>query len=226
MGLCTNGDEMSTPVWWVRFSELVRLIVMAFDAFYNRSGESPNSFRVEQLGSNNLFLLSFGNREERQRVLAGDPWSFENQLLSLVKPQGLVEISTMNFNLVPFWIHILNILIASLTERCARFVSGEVDVKAEGVFEEEIGAAALKRLRYGSWLRAPISSIRPRTDLNSGRDVPNANPGSSMGVVKETASVFQVREHSLNENREIEEELEVYGVSTVEQLARRKEMEM
>ncbi|PON42633.1 LOW QUALITY PROTEIN: hypothetical protein PanWU01x14_280270 [Parasponia andersonii] len=92
--------------------------------------------------------------------------------------------------------------------------------------EEEIGVAALKRLRYGSWMRAPISSLRPRTDLNSGRDVLNANPGSSMGVVKETASVVQVREHSVNENREIEEELEVYGVSTVEQLARRKEMEM
>ncbi|PON32156.1 hypothetical protein TorRG33x02_356820, partial [Trema orientale] len=64
------------------------------------------------------------------------------------------------------------------------------------------------------------------TDLNSGRDVPNANPSSSMGAVKETAGIIQVREHSLNENREIEEELEVYGISTVEQLARRKEIEM
>ncbi|PON97217.1 hypothetical protein TorRG33x02_069730 [Trema orientale] len=92
--------------------------------------------------------------------------------------------------------------------------------------EEEIGDAALKRLRYRSWLRALTSSIRPRTDLNYGRDVSNANPGSSIGVVKETAGVVQVREHRLNENREIEEELEVYGISTVEQLARRREMEM
>ncbi|PON85516.1 hypothetical protein TorRG33x02_186650 [Trema orientale] len=93
---------------------------------------------------------------------------------------------------------------------------GHVTTESLKCSEEEIGDAALKCLRYRSWLQALTSSAWPRNDMNSGRDVPNANPGSCMGVVKETDGVIQVREHSLNESREIEEELEVYGISTVE----------
>ncbi|PON50108.1 hypothetical protein PanWU01x14_225500 [Parasponia andersonii] len=81
----------------------------------------PSSLRVEQMGSNNLFLFSFGNSLDRQWILAAGPWSFENQLISLVKPKGVGDLTNINLNMVAFWVQILNAPTACITDNCARF---------------------------------------------------------------------------------------------------------
>ncbi|PON88433.1 hypothetical protein TorRG33x02_157990 [Trema orientale] len=81
----------------------------------------PNSFEVEKLGPDNMFLFMFRMPEDRLRILSGGPWSFENKLITLIKPRGLGELHNTNFNLLAFWILIINVPIACMIENCAWF---------------------------------------------------------------------------------------------------------
>ena len=74
---------------------------------------------VETLGINNVFLFQFGSQEDRHLILIRSPWNFEKQVLSLTKPLGIGDVSSMKFNWVPFWIHILNASLACMNESSA-----------------------------------------------------------------------------------------------------------
>ncbi|KAF4377223.1 hypothetical protein G4B88_009215 [Cannabis sativa] len=60
------------------------------------------------------------NKEDRQRVYGGGPWTIDKQLICFVKPMGLGEISKMNFDFTSFWISINNVPLACMTELFAR----------------------------------------------------------------------------------------------------------
>ncbi|PON46296.1 hypothetical protein TorRG33x02_326530, partial [Trema orientale] len=81
----------------------------------------PKLLCVKQMGSNNLFSFSFGKPEDHQRILEGSPWSFENQLISLVKLKGVCDFTNINFNMVAFWVQILNAPTACMTDNCVAF---------------------------------------------------------------------------------------------------------
>ncbi|PON45814.1 hypothetical protein PanWU01x14_255950 [Parasponia andersonii] len=83
---------------------------------------------LEQIGSNNVFLFHFSTKEYRQHVLAGSPWLFEKQIISLVIPTGIGEIASMNFSEVSFWIQIWNVPVAWMTEKCAIFLGNLIKV--------------------------------------------------------------------------------------------------
>ena len=48
----------------------------------------------------------------------GGPWSFDRQLISLVKPKGLGEITKMEFNKVSFWVQIGNVPLGCTNRAC------------------------------------------------------------------------------------------------------------
>lgn len=82
------------------------------------------SFKIEAKGGINTFLFQFSSEEDRNGVLHGGPWLFNKQLISLVKPEGAGAMSSMSFNIVPFWVHILNLPLVCLTEKCVYSVGG------------------------------------------------------------------------------------------------------
>ena len=72
------------------------------ERFMNMTWGLSRQVRVESIRINNVFLFHFGTRDDRQRVLMGGPWLFERQLLSLIKPSGIGDVSEMIFNIVIF----------------------------------------------------------------------------------------------------------------------------
>lgn len=82
------------------------------------------SFQIEAKGGNNTFLFQSGSKDDRKQVLNGGPWLFNKQVISLVKPVGASAISSMSFNMVPFWVHILNLPLVCLTKKCVFSVGG------------------------------------------------------------------------------------------------------
>ncbi|PON56648.1 Zinc knuckle CX2CX4HX4C [Trema orientale] len=58
-----------------------------------------NPFTVEKMSAANVFLFTFTRSNDRQWVFTGGSWLFENQLISLIKPRGLGELNSFNFNL-------------------------------------------------------------------------------------------------------------------------------
>ncbi|PON89502.1 hypothetical protein TorRG33x02_146460 [Trema orientale] len=81
--------------------------------------------KVESMGVINFFMFHFGCKYDRQRVLSGGPWSFNNQLILFLRPQGAGLVSSMDFTKVPFWIQFHNVPIVCRSEKCAR-VWGEL----------------------------------------------------------------------------------------------------
>ncbi|PON49175.1 Zinc knuckle CX2CX4HX4C [Parasponia andersonii] len=80
--------------------------------------------------------LNLDDHEDRQRVLSGGPWTFGNQLISILKPQGVGLVSSMDFTKVPFWVQFHNVPIACKSDRCARLwgelIGSVEDVDTEG----------------------------------------------------------------------------------------------
>ncbi|KAK6143777.1 hypothetical protein DH2020_024125 [Rehmannia glutinosa] len=82
------------------------------------------SFQIEAKPGQNIFLFRFTTEEDRNTVYNGGPWLFNKQVISLIKPSGVGDISSMNFLRIPFWIHILNLPLICLTERCIMNIGG------------------------------------------------------------------------------------------------------
>lgn len=70
----------------------------------------------------NTFLFYFRNHENRFRMLAGGPWSFDNSLLVLEQLNGVGDINKLGFNKVEFWVQIRNAPLLCMTREMGDFL--------------------------------------------------------------------------------------------------------
>ncbi|PON32377.1 hypothetical protein PanWU01x14_361880 [Parasponia andersonii] len=101
-----------------------------------RVWRTSRRIKVEAMGISNIFMFHFGCKDDRQRVLFGGPWNFNNQIISLLKPTGIGMISAMDFSEVLFWIKFLNVPIICRSDLCAmlwgEMVGPMEEVESEG----------------------------------------------------------------------------------------------
>ncbi|KAK9146904.1 hypothetical protein Sjap_006807 [Stephania japonica] len=105
-----------------------------------------HSFKVEQIARDNLYVFHFQTKDDMLKVASGGPWSFDRQLLSLVKPTGIGKIYDMNFSKVAFWIQIHNVPRACMTRKAAYFL-GDLLGSVEDVDLGDLGDCDGKFLR-------------------------------------------------------------------------------
>lgn len=65
--------------------------------------KTSKSFTILNLSSN-LFVISFEVLEDKERVLKGRPWLFDNFLFNLKPLDGFTPPSLMDFTTTVFWI--------------------------------------------------------------------------------------------------------------------------
>ncbi|TXG66449.1 hypothetical protein EZV62_007724 [Acer yangbiense] len=73
-------------------------------------------FEIE-LVSGNIFTFFFKNEEDRQRIISGGPWSFDNALMGLAKPEGKGTIESVQFKVAKFWVQIHQVPILCMTKK-------------------------------------------------------------------------------------------------------------
>ncbi|TXG47751.1 hypothetical protein EZV62_027045 [Acer yangbiense] len=95
----------------------------AFIRVISRIWQVSRGVEVESV-SGNIFSFHFHCEEDRQRVIAGGPWNFDDELLVLEKPVGKGVIETLSFNLAKFWIQIHQISIICMTRKIGWFLGG------------------------------------------------------------------------------------------------------
>ncbi|TXG57376.1 hypothetical protein EZV62_018689 [Acer yangbiense] len=81
-------------------------------------------------------LKTDGNQKDRRRVLIGEPWSFDNFLIVLAKPNGKGDILNIPFNKTAFWVQIHNVPLLCMTKQIGSFLGsliGDVEEIDEGV---------------------------------------------------------------------------------------------
>ena len=110
--------------------------------------EDESLYQGGPKGGNNLFTFHFGSREDRQKVYSGGPWLIKKQLLSLVKPRRVSDITSMEFSRVSFWVQIFNVPMACDDEERALFFGKLIG------YVEDVN------------LSRPIMSVRVRIDVS------------------------------------------------------------
>lgn len=100
-----------------------------------------NGFRICNQG-NNIVYFVFDKEEEVDKILKSQPWSFEKHLIVMQRYAGDVPVQEINFNKVPFWVQVHNILVNFLTCKVAESlceIAGEVQ-NYTGAVDEDGGS--------------------------------------------------------------------------------------
>ncbi|TXG72934.1 hypothetical protein EZV62_001513 [Acer yangbiense] len=92
---------------------------------------------IESIASN-MFSFQFRDKFDLERVLSGGPWSFDNALIAMERPEGKGSIDSLNFYWADFWVQIHQVPLICMTKEIGRFLGGmigqvlEVDGGASG----------------------------------------------------------------------------------------------
>uniref|UniRef100_A0A2N9GYK3 Reverse transcriptase domain-containing protein n=1 Tax=Fagus sylvatica TaxID=28930 RepID=A0A2N9GYK3_FAGSY len=130
--------------------------------------QTKNNFSLQDVGDN-MVLVEFEDRSDLERVLIGEPWSYDKYLIAFQRVGDGREVEDLLFNRVDFWVQIHNLPILcmkkSVAERLGRSI-GEV-VRTQ-VQDEDTGNGRCMRVRV------KVDITKP---LNRGRKIGLANGG-------------------------------------------------
>ncbi|XP_048504096.1 uncharacterized protein LOC125499392 [Beta vulgaris subsp. vulgaris] len=86
---------------------------------------------------NGLFVVQFTCRRDKEKVLHGRPWTFDQHLVMLQEMEDHVQPSNINLTRCPFWARLYNLPLGCRTEGHIRMVGGclgeVMEVESDGV---------------------------------------------------------------------------------------------
>ena len=85
---------------------------------FNPLWRSKNGFQVWTVG-NHILLFAFDNKEEAEKILSLQPWSFDKHLVVLCRYDSAIPISELNFNRVTMWVQVHDIPVPFLNKGVA-----------------------------------------------------------------------------------------------------------
>ncbi|XP_042944656.1 uncharacterized protein LOC122278541 [Carya illinoinensis] len=87
----------------------------------------------------NTFVVTFATHADKERVLEGKPWLFDNVLFILVPYDGVMQPGRIAFDYETFWIQIHNLPLGCMSMEWGKRIGDsvgrcmEVDVESDGV---------------------------------------------------------------------------------------------
>lgn len=75
---------------------------------------------------NGYFVIQFANVRDREKVLDGSPWTFDQHLVLLSEIKGSVQPSAINITHCPFWLRMYNLPLDSRSEKDVRTIAGSM----------------------------------------------------------------------------------------------------
>lgn len=98
-------------------------------------------FEVIAAGDN-VVLIAFELEVDVEKVLKGEPWTYDRHLVVLRRYEGSIQVSNLRFNTTSFWVQIHNLPFSLLTVEAAfslRETLGTV-LKPKDTFEMKRGS--------------------------------------------------------------------------------------
>ena len=130
---------------------------------------TERGFSVRDMGDN-LLLFEFEDEADMERVLFAEPWSYDKYLVAFRKVEEDVEIESLIFDRVTFWVQIHNIPMLSLKKEIAEALGrgiGEVMKTTET--DEEMGGGRVMRIRVKVDITKPLCRGR-KIGLANGKE--------------------------------------------------------
>lgn len=72
------------------------------------------------------FIIKFGTKEDRDRILSMAPWLFDQHILSMLPYIKYQEWATYDFKMVSFWVRVFNIPMELMGCKVAMEIRGAI----------------------------------------------------------------------------------------------------
>ncbi|GMY22288.1 protein at-4/1 [Fagus crenata] len=166
-GFMVDGDAMGNAKVLGSHCLLGKLIT---DKYFNKEALKSSMLRlwglacgitIQTIGAN-LFVFQFKDEFERERVLQGTPWLFDNHLLALIVFDGSCPAQQVRFTHSCFWVQLHGVPMIYMTKETGERVGNAIGTTLEVVVPESgIGWGPLLRVR----VRLDITKPFPRGRL-------------------------------------------------------------
>ncbi|KAK9991307.1 hypothetical protein SO802_026292 [Lithocarpus litseifolius] len=114
----TKDRSTSETILAAKFFTKRALNTEAVIRTFNPLWRYKNGFEVRTAG-NHILLFVFDNKEEAEKILSLQPWSFDKHLVVLRHYDNATPIRELNFNKVPMWVQIHDIPLPFLNRGVA-----------------------------------------------------------------------------------------------------------
>ena len=129
--------------------------------------QTKNSFSLQDVGDN-MVLIEFEDQSDLERVLLGEPWSYDKYLIAFQRVGDGIAVEDLQFNRVDFWVQIHNLPILCMKKTVVETLGksiGEV-IRAQ-VHDEDSGSGRGLRVRVKVDITKPLNRGR-RIGLSNG----------------------------------------------------------
>lgn len=157
----TVGDDSSHALDLAMVGKVIASRSFNFDALKRTMNQiwaiSKNAlFRQIEEG---LFVVQFANMRDRNKVLKGRPWTFDNHLVMLQEIEGEVQPSNIAMTHCPFWLRIYNLPMDCRSEISIRTVAGGLGEVLEVDFDG-VGWDKSARVRVMLDITKPLRRVQ------------------------------------------------------------------
>ncbi|XP_075650092.1 uncharacterized protein LOC142620637 [Castanea sativa] len=120
---------------------------------FNPTWRPKNGFKVRNVG-NHIILFIFDNEEEVEKIMEGEPWSFNKHLVMIKRYDYSIPVKDLVFEHVSLWVQVHDIPIKYLSREIAEKLceaAGEVN-KEPNLVEVDRGSVMRIRVRVDTTL--------------------------------------------------------------------------
>lgn len=94
------------------------LNIEAIAKMFNPIWRSRNGFKVKK-EDDHIVLITFDNKEEMDKIIKTEPWSFDKHLVVLQRYDKDIDLVDMKFNMTNFWVQVHDIPVRFRTQKVA-----------------------------------------------------------------------------------------------------------
>uniref|UniRef100_A0A2N9J7Z2 Reverse transcriptase domain-containing protein n=1 Tax=Fagus sylvatica TaxID=28930 RepID=A0A2N9J7Z2_FAGSY len=159
-----EGDK---PTLAAKFFTRRNINVEAVARTFKPLWQTKNSFYLQDVGDN-IVLIEFEERSDLERVLLGEPWSYDKYLIAFQRVREGTAVEELPFNKVDFWVQLHNLPILCMKKAVAEQLGRSIgEVVRTQVHDEESGSGRYMRIRVRVDISRPLCRGR-RIGLTNG----------------------------------------------------------
>uniref|UniRef100_A0A7N2RAN0 DUF4283 domain-containing protein n=1 Tax=Quercus lobata TaxID=97700 RepID=A0A7N2RAN0_QUELO len=130
---------------------------------------SRNGFKIKK-ESDHVVLFSFDDKNEMEKIMAAEPWSFDKRLMVLQRYEKDKNVGDMEFNKMTFWVQVHDLPIRFRTRKIAEQLCEAIGKVNVGTEEAETEGDNFIRVRVTLDITQPLSRGRV-VSLDSGKEL-------------------------------------------------------
>ena len=152
-----------------RFFTVRALNIEAIARTFKLLWHTKRGFEVRDMGDNRMLFI-FSEKSDADRVLAGEPWSFDRFLVALKRIGRQTEMKGLVFDSAHFWLQVHDLPISSLKLRVAQDIASVAgEVLNTGAEDEDYEGSQFLRVRVKIDITKPLCRGR-KIGLSSGEE--------------------------------------------------------